>query len=106
MSDAAIWTVIAGLGLGTFAIRFSFLGMLGGREVPVRLRRALGFVPAAVLPALVAPMVLTGPGGAIAVEPAELAAAMATLLAGVATRNVLIAILAGLAGHLAALALL
>ncbi len=106
MSDAAIWTVIAGLGLGTYAIRFSFLGLLGGREVPAPLRRALAFVPAAVLPALIAPMVLTGPGGALAVDPAELAAASAALAGGLATRNVLVSILAGIAGHLAALALL
>jgi branched-subunit amino acid transport protein len=32
-NSATIWLVIIGLGFGTFLIRFSFLGIIGGRLV-------------------------------------------------------------------------
>lgn len=55
-SDAAIWLVVLAASLGTFAIRLSFLALFGRLgEVPPWLERALKFVPAAVLTALVAP---------------------------------------------------
>jgi len=97
MSDAAIWTTIAGLALVTYAIRFSFLGLLARRDLPEGVVRALGFVPVTVLPALVAPMLL--PLGADrAVEPATLAAGIAAFAAGALLRNVLAGILGGIAG--------
>lgn len=35
MSESArIWLVILGLGVGTFAIRLSFLGLIGNRQLP------------------------------------------------------------------------
>jgi branched-subunit amino acid transport protein len=91
----ALWTVIIGLGLGTFALRFSFLGLIGGRMLPGWMLRLLRYTPMAVIPALVAPAVMwpTATGGQT--DPARLAAAVATVLAGLWFRNVLMAILAG-----------
>jgi branched-subunit amino acid transport protein len=55
-SDVSIWLVVLAASLGTFAIRLSFLALFGRLgEVPPWLERALKFVPAAVLTALVAP---------------------------------------------------
>jgi len=55
----AIGAVIAVVGLLTFAIRFSFVGLVGWiDDLPPGLERALRFVPAAVLAALVAPSVV------------------------------------------------
>ncbi len=95
--DWKIWATILGLAAATYLIRFSFLGLVGGREVPPWLRRALGFVPAAVLPALVAPMVFVA-DGAWTLNPALVASAGGALAAGILTRNVLAGILGGLAG--------
>ncbi|PJN94093.1 hypothetical protein CNY89_16575, partial [Amaricoccus sp. HAR-UPW-R2A-40] len=50
------WVVIWGLGIGTFLIRFSFLGMIGDRALPDWAMRMLRYVPVAVLPGLVAPI--------------------------------------------------
>lgn len=50
-----LWLVMVVLGLGTYLIRFSFLGALGGRVLPGWLIRALRYTAVAVLPALVAP---------------------------------------------------
>ncbi|WP_178916433.1 AzlD domain-containing protein [Natronomonas gomsonensis] len=57
MTDSAtVWLAIAVAGVGTFLIRFSFLFLFEYlSEVPDGAQRALRFVPAAVLAALVLP---------------------------------------------------
>lgn len=57
--DTVVWAAVALAGVGTYAIRASFLFLferLGG--VPTRAETALGMVPAAVLSALVVPAIL------------------------------------------------
>lgn len=62
-SDAVVWVVIAGAAVGTYALRLSFIELLGFvDEVPPLLERALAFVPAAVLAALVLPDLLSAGG--------------------------------------------
>jgi branched-subunit amino acid transport protein len=58
ISDAAFWLLTAGLGSGTFLIRFSFLGLMGGRELPDWALLHRRYVGVAVFPALVTPQVL------------------------------------------------
>jgi len=101
-SDAHVWAIIAGLAAGTYLIRFSFLGLIGDRPLPGWLLRALRYTPVAVMPGLVAPLILWPEATGGAPDPARLAAAAATLGVGLVTRNVLAAIAAG-AGTLAAL---
>ncbi|GKY86945.1 AzlD domain-containing protein [Sinisalibacter aestuarii] len=95
MSSVEIWTVIVGLGIGTFLIRFSFLGLVGDRPLPAWLLRVLRYTPVAVLPGLVAPLVLWPQATDGVTDPARLVAAVATVVLGVATRNTLIAIIGG-----------
>ncbi|MEH6775967.1 MAG: AzlD domain-containing protein [Cereibacter changlensis] len=92
-----IWTVIIVLGLGTFLLRFSFLGMIGSRAMPGWALRLLRYTPVAVMPGLVAPLVLWPAATGGETDPARLAAALVTLAAGVLTRNVLAAIFLGAA---------
>ena len=60
-----VWGLIVGIGVLTFLIRLSFIGLFGYLdEIPPQLADALRFVPAAVLAALVLPSFLTvGPAG-------------------------------------------
>ncbi|OIP83862.1 MAG: hypothetical protein AUK37_06600 [Rhodobacterales bacterium CG2_30_65_12] len=95
LTTSEIWTVIAGLGLGTFLIRFSFLGLVGDRPLPGWLLRLLRYTPVAVLPGLVAPLVLWPQATGGAPDPARLTAAVATVGIGLATRNMLLAIVGG-----------
>jgi 4-azaleucine resistance transporter AzlC len=100
--SATIWIVIIGLGIATALIRYSFLGLLQGREIPPRMKSALGFVPATVLPALVAPMVIFAPqsdrlGRDTLAEPHRLIAALAALGIGMVTRSMLAAVVTGMA---------
>lgn len=55
-SSVEIWLVILLGSLGTYALRLSFIGLIGYvGETPERLEDGLRFVPPAVLAALVAP---------------------------------------------------
>ena len=67
MSTLALWLTIAGAGAVTFALRLSFITLLGWVEIPPLLGRALRFVPAAVLTAVVIPL-LFYEDGALAVS--------------------------------------
>jgi hypothetical protein len=67
-SDAQIWIIIALLGVGTFLIRFSFLGLIGKRELPEWLLRHLRYTAVAILPAMVAPL-SSGPPPMTATRP-------------------------------------
>jgi len=90
-----LWTVIVALGLGTFFLRYSFLGLIGDRPLPPMVLKVLRYTPVAVIPGLIAPAVLWPAATGGETDPARLAAAVVTVLTGVVTRNLLLAILAG-----------
>ena len=95
--DVNVWLIIGVLALGTFISRFSFLGLIGDRELPEWILRHLRYAAVAVLPALIAPVVLFPPATNGEVDPARMSAAIVTLAVGVWTRNVLWAIILGAA---------
>jgi len=95
IDPATFWIVLPALGIGTYLIRLSFLGVLGNRPLPAGLRRALRYTAVAILPGLVAPAVLWPAATGGDTDPARLAAACVTLAVGIATRSVIGAILAG-----------
>lgn len=94
-NPVTLWTVIIGLGIGSFALRFVFLGLVGNREMPEWLLRHLRYTAVAILPALVAPQVLWPGATGGEVDPARLAAAFVTFAVGVLTKHMLSAIIAG-----------
>ncbi len=96
-SAAEIWFIIIALGIGTFLIRFSFLGIIGNRRMPDWVLRHLRYTPVALIPGLVAPLVLWPEATGGTPDPARLSAAAATVLIGWATRNVIAAVLGGAA---------
>lgn len=88
MSVGAVWGIILALGVGTFLLRFSFLGAIGRKQLPEWVLRHLRYTGVAVLPGLVAPLVLWPPALDGATDPARLLAGVATVAAGVWTRSV------------------
>jgi branched-subunit amino acid transport protein len=94
-STAEIWLIIVIMGIGTFLIRFSFLGLIGDRPMPAFVLRLLRYTPVAVLPGMVAPLVLWPAATNGDFDPVRMVAAVATILIGIWTRNVLWAILGG-----------
>jgi branched-subunit amino acid transport protein len=96
-ADARIWTVILLLGIGTYLIRLSFLGLIGDRPLPLWVTRLLRYVPVAVMPGLVAPLVVWPQATGGAPDLPRLAAALVALAFGAWKRNALWAIGAGMA---------
>ncbi|GGE08457.1 Branched-chain amino acid transport protein [Gemmobacter megaterium] len=96
-SGLQIWLIIVALGLGTFLIRFSFLGLVGDRELPPFVLRLLRYTAVAVIPGLVAPLVAWPAATGGQPDAARLLAAAVALGLGVAFRNVLLAIFGGAA---------
>lgn len=94
-SDAQIWAIIIGLGVGTFAIRFSFLGLIGSRVLPPFALRLLRYTAVAVIPGLVAPLVVWPAATGGAPDAARMTAALVALALGLMFRNVLLAIFGG-----------
>lgn len=94
-STAEIWTVILGLTVGTFIIRFSFLGPLANLDMPPWVLRLLRYTPVAVLPGLIAPLVIWPAATGGETDPARIAAALTALILGVVTKNVVAAIFGG-----------
>lgn len=82
IDTGAFWTLTVLLGIGTFLIRFSFLGLLGGRTMPDWVLRYLNYVGVAVFPALFMPLLVWPEATGGALDPIRLIAALAALLAG------------------------
>jgi branched-subunit amino acid transport protein len=75
-TDPTLWGVILAIGALTYLIRLSFIALFGYvEEIPAGLERALRYVPAAVLAALVFPSFIT-------VAPDAGGVAVDTLVAG------------------------
>ncbi len=87
-----LWIVIVLLGLGSFGLRFVFLGLIGDRPMPPWVLRHLRYTAVAVLPALVAPMVVWPAATGGALDAPRMIAALVTLSVGYFTKNVLAAI--------------
>jgi branched-subunit amino acid transport protein len=61
-STPALWLAIVGAGAFTFAVRLSFIALSGRIEIPPFLAWALRFVPAAVLSAVMVPLLFYDDG--------------------------------------------
>ena len=85
-------------GLLTFAMRFSFIYLLGRAALPEALRRVLRFVPAAVLSALIAPELLMHSGASdLSLGNTRLIAGLLAVVVAWWTKNTLLTILVGVA---------
>jgi len=94
-STQEIWLIIIVLGVGTYLIRFSFLGLIGSRPLPAWVLRHLRYTSVAILPGLVAPLVLWPAATDGVPDPARLAAATVTIGLAVWTKGVTLAMVGG-----------
>lgn len=95
IDKSQLWTVMALMGIGSFGLRFLFLGLVGDRTLPEWLQRHLRYTAVAVLPALVSPLVVWPQATGGQIDPLRLGAAAATLVVGSATKTVFPALMAG-----------
>lgn len=94
-SDLTIWFIILALAVGTFGLRFSFLGLVGDRALPPWVLRHLRYTAVAVMPGLIAPLIAWPQVTGGEPDPARLAAAAVTLATGIVLKNVIASILSG-----------
>lgn len=93
-----LWLTMIAIGFATFAIRLSFIYLFGKVEMPDLVKKALRYVPPAVLSAIVFPELLL-PGGQF-----DLSFGNGRLIAGILaavvawrTKNVVLTIVTGMA---------
>jgi branched-subunit amino acid transport protein len=93
-----IWLVMLLGGLITFGIRFSFIYLFGRFYIPETMRRALHYVPPAVLSAIVFPELFLHDGVLdVSLENFRLLAGLAAVAVAWFSRNTLVTFLAGMA---------
>ena len=92
-----VWAVIAVVALLNYLSRLSFIAFFARRQVPPLLARALRFVPAAMLTALIVPMIATPGAGDAGEAPMRAVAALVACVVAWLTRSVLGTIGAGMA---------
>ncbi|WP_175651968.1 AzlD domain-containing protein [Pseudomonas sp. Marseille-P9899] len=97
MSDLALWGLFVAVGVGTFAMRLSFIELYGQLRIPPLVSRALAYVPASVLAALVLPAVMYPEGhGDFVLANAQIPAAIIAAAVAWKTRNTLLTLAVGM----------
>lgn len=92
-----IWLVMILGGLLTFGMRFSLIYLFGRFDVPATMRRALHYVPPAVLSAIIFPELFLREGVlTLTLDNYRLLAGIVAIGVGWYSRNILITILAGM----------
>ena len=98
MSTLTLWLTILGASIVTFALRLSFIVLLGRLEMPAYLVKALRLVPAAVLTAVVIPLLFYANGSLdVSLGNERLLAGMVAALIAWRTRSVVFTLGAGMA---------
>lgn len=94
---ASMLLTIVIMGIVTYAIRVSMFLLYGRVQLPDWLMRALNYVPAAVLTAIIAPELFL-PGGVLdlSLGNLRLMAGLVAILVAWRTRNVVLTVLAGM----------
>ncbi|WP_171229814.1 AzlD domain-containing protein [Ruegeria sp. HKCCA4008] len=95
--SVTIWTIIIGLAIGSYALRFVFIGFVGDRPMPPWLLRHLRYTAVAILPALIAPLVVWPSATEGQPDLPRMSAAAIALAVGVISKNVIAAIFSGAA---------
>lgn len=91
-------SLIVGMALVTFAVRYPVMALVGKLELPDIAHRALRYVPPAVLTAIVVPGVLfTGDRVNVSLDNSFLIAGIVAALVSWRTKNLLLTILVGMA---------
>jgi branched-subunit amino acid transport protein len=93
-----IWLVMILGGLITFGMRFSLIYLFGRFQVPETMRRALHYVPPAVLSAIIFPELFLRDGSLdLSLGNTRLLAGLVAILTAWFSKNTLITIIAGMA---------
>lgn len=96
MSSVTLWALFAAMAVVTWALRASFLLLPENATLPAWLRRALAYVPPAVLAAIVTPSLFAAGGVTIGPIDARLPAALLAIAVAWRTRSVIATLVTGM----------
>jgi branched-subunit amino acid transport protein len=96
VSEAYLWLLFLAIGVGTFLLRGSFILMPGGRRQPAWMLRALRFVPASLMAALVFPALIRLQTEGLTYDGHRLLAALVAALVAWKSGNMLWTLIAGM----------
>jgi branched-subunit amino acid transport protein len=92
-----IWLIMVAGGLITFGTRFSLIYLFGKIEIPETIRRALHYVPPAVLSAIIFPELFYSNGSFdLTLANTRLLAGLIAILVAWFSKNTLVTIIAGM----------
>ena len=94
------WILIIYCGLITFLTRFSMIVLLKKEMFNNRVREVLSYVPSAIFPAIIFPLVFLDNSGSLDLQnnPKIIAAIIATMI-GILSKNILATIFSGLTSY-------
>jgi hypothetical protein len=97
MDPSYFWIVIIFLALGTFSIRISIIAISGRIQISDRAKELFSFIPAAILPAFIAPAVFFHQGQVNWFQGKErLFVLVLAVLVSLKTRSTVVTIIFGL----------
>jgi branched-subunit amino acid transport protein len=98
MTAIESWLIVLGLGIGTFLIRYSFMGLFASREMPSWLAHGLKLIVPAIFAAIVATglFISAGEFGGLALWPRYAAAVIAFAVALKTQGNILATVSVGM----------
>ena len=94
------WALIIYCGLITYLTRFSMIALIKKEMFNDRVRQVLSYVPSAIFPSIIFPVIFLDSSGSILIEdnPKIMAALIATLI-GIFSRSIIATIFSGLASY-------
>jgi branched-subunit amino acid transport protein len=96
VSEAYLWLLFVAIGVGTYLLRGSFILMAGSQRQPVWMNRALRFVPASLMAALVFPALVRLQAEGLEYDWPRLLAALIAALIAWRSGNMLWTVMAGM----------
>jgi branched-subunit amino acid transport protein len=92
----SILLLIAGMAAVTFLPRFIPLALFTRWSLPEGIKRALHFMPTAIMAAIVFPILFSSPEGKIGFEPGLIFAAVQVFLVALKTKNLWVSVVLGM----------
>jgi branched-subunit amino acid transport protein len=94
------WLSVIIAGILTYITRMTMVTLVDGRILSAKLKQVLGYVPAAVFPAIIFPAVFLNESGILVnINDPKIIAATIAIIVGYFTKNVIATILTGLISY-------
>ena len=94
------WLSVIIAGILTYITRMTMVTLVDGRILSAKLKQVLGYVPAAVFPAIIFPAVFLNETGILVnINDPKIIAATIAIIVGYFTKNVIATILTGLISY-------